>query len=526
MDADIRGMDHYQSSFAVRAIARYLAEKLPGYFLTESYSTGKDELLLEFESKDCSFNLKLNWADGQLFISMPEQGGQAGKNTINQFRDAIGKQVAAVHDCGFDRSFRIVFNDQSQLVFKCWGRHSNILLYEAGANSCSQHFRLHHKGDTQLAASTFTGQRDFEYNLAACSDPELFRQAYPFVVPSLLDYLVRHGFFKLPESERRAMFHIFKQQLEQPQWYIGEVEGIPYFSFFPEAGADAITVLPEALNRYAKAYLSRFHFRSKKQQLRSFWQQDAIRLGRMLEELRKEQKRLLERPGYKLMGDLIMAHLQQIKSGTKDIALPDFEEKNIIQIKLNSTLSAIQNAEAFYRKARNESKEEELVQARLAATIAGHQRALHWLEVLDAAEQSRALRDIPLPEKKGKAQHSDLPFHEFNIQGYVVWVGKHAKANELLLNSYSRKNDIWLHARDVSGSHVLIRTVHGTQGLPKTVLEQAAALAAWFSKGKSQGWLPVQYTERKYVRKRKGGAPGEVLVEKEKVLIVQPGLPG
>jgi predicted ribosome quality control (RQC) complex YloA/Tae2 family protein len=226
------------------------------------------------------------------------------------------------------------------------------------------------------------------------------------------------------------------------------------------------------------------------------------------------------------MGDLIMANLELITEGLKEITLPDFSGQQRIIIKLNSTLSAVQNAEAFYRKAKNESKEAELVASRLATTLDGHRQATHWLAVLDAALQSKDLRNIPLPEKKGKAQHSDLPFHEFNLQGYVVWVGKHAKANELLLNSYSRKNDVWLHARDVSGSHVLIRTVHGTQGLPKAVLEQAAALAAWFSKGKTQGWLPVQYTERKYVRKRKGGAPGEVLVEKEKVLIVQPGLPG
>lgn len=146
--------------------------------------------------------------------------------------------------------------------------------------------------------------------------------------------------------------------------------------------------------------------------------------------------------------------------------------------------------------------------------------------MLDAAQHSKDLRNIPLPEKKGKAQHSDLPFHEFNLQGFTVWVGKHAKANELLLNSYSRKNDVWMHARDVAGSHVLLRTSSGINGIPKKVLEQAASLAAWFSKGKTQGWLPVQYTERKYVRKKKGGAPGEVLVEKEQVLIVQPVLPG
>jgi predicted ribosome quality control (RQC) complex YloA/Tae2 family protein len=226
------------------------------------------------------------------------------------------------------------------------------------------------------------------------------------------------------------------------------------------------------------------------------------------------------------MGDLIMAHLQEIQPGLKEISLPNFEETQIIKIKLNTTLNAIQNAEAYYRKARNESREAALIEARLATTRDGHRQALHWLKLLEAAQHSKDLRNIPIPEKKGKAQQSDLPFHEFNLLGYLVWVGKHAKANELLLNSYSRKNDVWMHARDVAGSHVLLRSSSGVSGIPRAVLEQAASLAAWFSKGKTQGWLPVQYTERKYVRKRKGGAPGEVLVEREQVLVVQPRLPG
>ncbi|MEY3983611.1 MAG: hypothetical protein RL160_1170, partial [Bacteroidota bacterium] len=179
-------MDHYQSSFTVRAIARYLGEKLPGYFLTTCFSTGKDELLLEFEARDKHFNLKLNWADGQLFICMPEQAGNAGKNTINQFRDAVGKQIVEIQDCGFDRSFRLLFGDGSQIIFKCWGRHSNVLYFEAGSEICSQHFRLHHKGDARLSLAPFNHKRDFEFDVVSCSDPEHFQQAYPFVIPSLM----------------------------------------------------------------------------------------------------------------------------------------------------------------------------------------------------------------------------------------------------------------------------------------------------------------------------------------------------
>ncbi len=100
-------------------------------------------------------------------------------------------------------------------------------------------------------------------------------------------------------------------------------------------------------------------------------------------------------------------------------------------------------------------------------------------------------------------------------------VGKHAKANDELTLKVANKDDLWLHAKDVAGSHVVIRHQAG-KNIPKTVLERAAQLAAWFSKRKTDSLCPVIYTPKKHVRKRKGTAPGAVVVEKEQILMVEP----
>jgi predicted ribosome quality control (RQC) complex YloA/Tae2 family protein len=88
---------------------------------------------------------------------------------------------------------------------------------------------------------------------------------------------------------------------------------------------------------------------------------------------------------------------------------------------------------------------------------------------------------------------------------------------------HAHKADMWLHARGVGGSHVVIRHQSGKK-IPADVLEYAAQLAAHFSKGRTDSLCPVIYTERKYIRKPKGSAPGQVAVEKEKVLMVKPGV--
>ena len=86
---------------------------------------------------------------------------------------------------------------------------------------------------------------------------------------------------------------------------------------------------------------------------------------------------------------------------------------------------------------------------------------------------------------------------------------------------YAFKDDLWLHARDVAGSHVVLKAQPG-KNFPSMVIEKTAQLAAWFSKGKNLPLCPVIHTPKKYVRKPKGFAPGMMKVEREEVILVEP----
>ena len=100
-------------------------------------------------------------------------------------------------------------------------------------------------------------------------------------------------------------------------------------------------------------------------------------------------------------------------------------------------------------------------------------------------------------------------------------VGKNAKSNDHLTMKVATKNDLWLHARDVSGSHVVIKEKPG-KNFPQSVIEKAAQLAAFYSKRKTDSLCPVIYTPRKFVRKIKGAMAGQVVVDKEQVVMVVP----
>ncbi|MGB3465496.1 MAG: NFACT RNA binding domain-containing protein, partial [Cyclobacteriaceae bacterium] len=102
-----------------------------------------------------------------------------------------------------------------------------------------------------------------------------------------------------------------------------------------------------------------------------------------------------------------------------------------------------------------------------------------------------------------------------------IWIGRNAKNNDELTQKHTHKNDLWLHAKDVSGSHVVIKQ-NGKEDFPADIIEKAARLAAWYSKRKNDSVCPVLYTPRKYVRKPKGMLPGQVIVDREQVVLVEP----
>ena len=119
-----------------------------------------------------------------------------------------------------------------------------------------------------------------------------------------------------------------------------------------------------------------------------------------------------------------------------------------------------------------------------------------------------------------------LPFRIFAVDGGCeVWAGKSSKINDQLTLKYAKPNDLWFHARGAAGSHVVLKVNTG-QGEPsKKAKEQAASIAAYYSKMKNAKMVPIAMTEKKYVRKPKGAAPGSVTIEREKVIFAEPALP-
>ena len=108
--------------------------------------------------------------------------------------------------------------------------------------------------------------------------------------------------------------------------------------------------------------------------------------------------------------------------------------------------------------------------------------------------------------------------------GWCVWAGRNNKENDTLTHRLAAQNDYWFHAHGYAGSHVLLRREGHTQEPDKRTLEEAAAVAAYWSKGRTASKVPVVYTMAKFVSKPRGAPPGLAVMKREKTIMVRPEL--
>ncbi len=224
------------------------------------------------------------------------------------------------------------------------------------------------------------------------------------------------------------------------------------------------------------------------------------------------------------IGHILMANLHQIPERAERVTLFDFYRNQDIDIKLKSDLTPQRNAESYYRKSKNERIEIEKLQENIALREGELEELKNHVSIIEAFESLKLLRKY----LKNNNLLSDAPivsptqlFKHTEFEGYVILIGKNAKNNDLLTKKYAYKEDLWLHARDVAGSHVVVKYKAGKK-IPNSVVERAAQIAAWYSKRRNETLCPVIVTPKKFVRKPKGLPEGEVILDKEEVVMVQP----
>jgi len=249
-----------------------------------------------------------------------------------------------------------------------------------------------------------------------------------------------------------------------------------------------------------------------------------VRAWARVESLQRELDQAPDPAEVRRIGDLILARFGNVPRGQERVSLTDFEG-GTVEVELDPRLPPHENASLCYEKAGRAARARE----RLPRLIAQSKAEAHRLDAL--LERARAgdlaaeaiLDEIPTGLKEAtRGVVSSLPYRTYRSSGGLeIRVGRGARHNDDLTFHHAAPSDVWLHARHAAGAHVVLRW-QGEGKPPARDLAEAAILAAFHSKARGSGAVPVDWTRRKYVRKPRKAPPGEVLVERAKTVFVEP----
>lgn len=232
---------------------------------------------------------------------------------------------------------------------------------------------------------------------------------------------------------------------------------------------------------------------------------------------------------YRRDGELLTTFMAQVPKGAEFVELPNYyEEDHLLKIKLNPALTPNQNAQKYFQKYQKLKNAVKVVHGQIEQAtqeISYLESVLSQLEIagpMDIEMIREELLEQGYVKKRGtkkqKQPKKSKPEEFYSSAGNLILVGRNNLQNDQLTLRTAKKTDIWLHAKDIPGSHVIIKETNPSE---ETLME-AANLAAYFSKYRLSAQVPVDYVQVKHVHKPNGAKPGYVIYENQKTIYVTP----
>jgi predicted ribosome quality control (RQC) complex YloA/Tae2 family protein len=531
-------------------VASTLHTALQGLRINQIFTQNANEMVLSFGAEHPS--LIFSCRPDLNIAYLHDRFARARSNSTDVLHDAHGNAVTGIAIHPADRIISLSLASKNRIALQFFGAQSNAVLINS-TNIITDAFRK----PRQVTGKVYT-DRPGHLVYDPVGLPATLRSAGTMQItqslrnlyPSLGSTLTRELLYRsaiepatmtaaLPEESLTLLSQKFQELLNElgtprPRVYLDTAEVPSCFSLIDLHHLNNPHVrqfddLHAALRFYCSRRLAGGDLATTLSSLRTSLRHQQEKLQRLLKALEEDAREADRAHEYEHFGTLLMAHLPEIHKGDVSFTVDGSS------IKLEPGLSPVQNSQRYFTKAKRSKaaageKEERLRSARERSALASH--LLEKLELVYSREdvemffaQHRADLEI-FGLSPGAGERTPFPFRVFKVDGgFEVWAGKGSENNDLLTLRHARPNDLWFHARGCSGSHVLLKLSSGKGEPGRKAKEQAAAIAAYYSKMKTSSLVPVAMTERKYVRKPKGAPPGTVLIERETVLLVEPALP-
>ncbi len=304
-----------------------------------------------------------------------------------------------------------------------------------------------------------------------------------------------------------------------PLTHLGQEEQIEY---------SEVNVL---LDHYYGELIRKDREKQLKEQLNHAVEKRLASLYNKKKQQEKELNAAANAPQHRLYGELLLAYGHQVPKGAENVVLPDFynPEHNVV-VPLNPSKSASDNAQHHFNRYRKAKKGQQKIRKQLNKTKAEIEYCQGLLYAIENNEQTSLdeirqelieagyLREKQKGQRKIDAAPQPLKFK--SSAGHTILVGRNNRQNDYITFKLAARRDTWFHVREIPGGHVVLK--EAPYPPPEEDIEEAAFLAAYFSRGRESGAVAVDYTEIRHVRRRPGGKPGFVFYENFETITANP----
>lgn len=306
------------------------------------------------------------------------------------------------------------------------------------------------------------------------------------------------------------------------------------FYLFPlttlDGEAKQFVTLSEMLDRYYFGKADRDRVKQQAHDLERLMKNEREKNEGKLGKLAKTLADAENADQHQLLGELLTANLHQVQKGMKKISVPNYydEDYQEVTIPLDPRKTPSENAQMYFTKYQKAKNAVQVVKEQIEKT----KREMAYFDGLIQQLDSASPHDLEeireelgeegyiRSQKKNKKKANAKPVIERYqaSDGTDIFVGKNNKQNDYLTSKMAARDEIWLHTKDIPGSHVVIRSKNPEE----TIILEAAMLAAYFSKAKNSASVPVDFTKVRHVKKPNGAKPGFVIYDNQQTVYVTP----
>jgi len=541
--------NYYTLSYVVSS----LDSRITGLTVEATFSQERDHLVFSFGRTTPALVVSCAAAENALYLH--PAFSRSKRNSADVLKDIWGKRVKSVLMHPSDRVVTLELDAAARVDIQLFGAKANVLLVDVEGVIVDAFKRARELVGSKVESRT--NKLFYDTTLLDASligDPSAsIVSALKKLYPTLGTTLVKEVLHRSQVPSTRGVSEIdqeilgrIKRALRQvmielaspdPRVYIqdgGKVETPVAFSIvqldhLEHATDKRFDDVHEAIRFYISRERATSAVSQKKNAMLTKLRLQRDRALRSMRAAESDLQGSTRAEEYESFGSLLMTNLGAVERGAKKARLDNAD------IPLEPHLSPVQNAQRYFEKAKKsraarQDASDRLKELRASATLAG---AL--VESFVEAQTKEEIQEFVAQHEselegfgigKKAEERAQLPFRTFVVDGgFQVWAGKSSANNDLLTMKHAAPNDLWFHARGSSGSHVVLKVRSGKGEPGKRAKEQAAGIAAYYSRMKNAKMVPVAMTERKYVRKPKGAPAGTVVIEREKVIFAEPALP-